>query len=136
MSRIPYRALGRPLSGKNGRFNRIPTALMAHAIPTVEGTPAIDGVTPIETTSTDDVVVEPATVPTTDSSTASDEVTAIDDLVASVDDFVVDAASTPQPKWEPTWTKSQLIAVAQGMGLSVTSSNTKTEIVAALTAAG
>lgn len=101
MTRIPFRALGRPLSGKNGRFNRV-------------GTPA--------------PVVEPAPEP---------EVAAVSELEPEPQ---VEAVSEPEPvappEWEPTWTKAQLLVVAQSKGLSVTAANTKADIVAALTAAG
>lgn len=39
------------------------------------------------------------------------------------------------PSWDASWSKTQLLAVAQSMNLSVTSVSTKTEIVNALTAA-
>lgn len=94
MARIPFRALGRPMSGKNGRFNRV-------------GTPA------------------PAPEP----------------VVEAAPEPQVAAVSEPEPavvapEWESSWTKVQLLAVAQSKGLSVTAVNTKAEIVAALTAAG
>ena len=92
MARIPFRALGRPLSGKNGRFNRVGTPAPA---PVVEAAP------------------EPQ--------------------VAAVSEPEPEAVT---PKWEPSWTKVQLLAVAQSKGLSVTAANTKADIVAALTAAG
>lgn len=120
MYRIPFRALGRPLAGKHGRFNQNSTTTSSQ---TVEGL------------STAPTVEEPSTVeaaPTTDSA----EVTAIDEVVTGDEPPAVDDPSTPQTTWEPTWTKSQLLAVAQGMGLPVTSSNTKSEIVAALAAIG
>jgi len=103
MARIPYRALGRPLSGKNGRFNRTPIAApVSHAEMTIE-------------------VVEPVAEPVADATQVAPEPTP--EPVAA-------------PQWEPTWTKSQILAVAQAKNLSVTSANTKAEIVAALTAAG
>lgn len=39
------------------------------------------------------------------------------------------------PNWDASWSKAQLLAVAQSMNLSVTSVSTKTEIINALTAA-
>jgi len=39
------------------------------------------------------------------------------------------------PNWDASWSKTQLLAVAQSLNLSVTSTSTKTEIVNALTAA-
>lgn len=122
MYRIPFRALGRPLSGKNGRFRNQPTPVVeATPIPTVEVTP----------------VVEATPTPTVETTpTHTDEVTVLDELLAGDEPPPVDDPATPQTTWEPTWTKSQLLVVASGMGLSVTSSNTKAEIIAALTAAG
>lgn len=98
MARIPYRALGRPLSGKNGRFGKAPAAPQVQAEPTAEVVEPVADATP--------VAPEPTPEP-----------------VAA-------------PQWEPTWTKSQLLAVAQAKNLSVTSANTKADIIAALTAAG
>ena len=39
------------------------------------------------------------------------------------------------PNWDASWSKSQLLAVAQSLNLSVTPVSTKTEIISALTAA-
>jgi len=39
---------------------------------------------------------------------------------------------TPQATWDASWTKTQLLVVANELGLNVTSTNTKTEILAAL----
>jgi len=39
------------------------------------------------------------------------------------------------PNWDVSWSKSQLLAVAQSLNLSVTPVSTKTEIISALTAA-
>jgi hypothetical protein len=39
---------------------------------------------------------------------------------------------TPQATWDVGWTKTQLLVVANELGLNVTSTNTKTEILAAL----
>ena len=39
------------------------------------------------------------------------------------------------PNWDVSWSKSQLLAVAQSLNLSVTTVSTKTEIISALTAA-
>ena len=38
------------------------------------------------------------------------------------------------PNWDPNWTKTKLLDFALSLGLNVTSTNTKTEIVNALTA--
>ncbi len=39
---------------------------------------------------------------------------------------------TPQATWDVSWTKTQLLQLANEFGLNVTSTNTKTEILAAL----
>lgn len=39
---------------------------------------------------------------------------------------------TPQATWDVGWSKTQLLGVANELGLNVTSTNTKTEIIAAL----
>ena len=39
------------------------------------------------------------------------------------------------PSWDPNWTKTKLLDFALSLGLSVTSTNTKNEIISALTAA-
>jgi len=39
------------------------------------------------------------------------------------------------PNWDVSWSKNQLLAVAQSLNLSVTPVSTKTEIISALTAA-
>jgi hypothetical protein len=41
----------------------------------------------------------------------------------------------PKPEWDASWSKSQLLVVANQLGLNLTSVNTKSEIVAALTSA-
>ena len=40
--------------------------------------------------------------------------------------------STPQATWDVSWTKTQLLQLANEFGLNVTSTNTKTEILAAI----
>lgn len=44
------------------------------------------------------------------------------------------AAAEPAPSWSSAMTKTELLAIAAQLGLSVTSSNTKAEILAALDA--
>ncbi len=44
-------------------------------------------------------------------------------------------AEPSYPEWDPSWSKTQLLSVAQSLNLNVTSINTKTEIINALTAA-
>jgi hypothetical protein len=75
-----------------------------------------------------------------------EEAQEIPHVVETVDNETTTAESEPEvegvvvsapevPTWEPTWSKTQLLAVAIQLGLSVTSSSTKNEIIAALTAA-
>ena len=104
MSRIPFRLLGRPHSGKHSRFRNT-----APVLPTV---------------------VEVAPEP--EATTAEPEQT-LEDVIGSI----VDPEPVPAPPaWDASWTKAQLLVVSQSKGLSVTTANTKAEIVAALTAAG
>ena len=125
MARIPFRALGRPLSGKHGRFNAKtvppvtePTVEVAATTPEPE--PVAEPVIEVAATEPEPVVAEPAPEP----------------VVAEPAPEPVVAEPEPAPGWEPTWTKTQLLAVSQAKGLSVTSANSKAEIIAALTAAG
>jgi len=102
MSRIPFRALGRPHSGKHSRFRNT-----APVSPTV---------------------VEPEA-----------EALEPEQTLADVIGTIIDSEPEPEPAapaWDASWTKAQLLGVAQSKGLSVTTANTKAEIVAALTAAG
>lgn len=46
-----------------------------------------------------------------------------------------DTVETSYPEWDASWSKAQLLTVAQSLNLPVTSINTKSEIVSALTAA-
>jgi hypothetical protein len=100
------------LSGKHGRFNAKTVPPVTE--PTVEvaaTTPEPEPVIEVAATEPEPVVAEPAPEP-------------------------VVAEPEPAPGWEPTWTKTQLLAVSQAKGLPVTSANSKAEIIAALTAAG
>lgn len=45
------------------------------------------------------------------------------------------ATFLPMPNWDPGWSKSQLLAVATKLNLEMSITNTKTEIISALTAA-
>ncbi len=75
-----------------------------------------------------------------------EEVTAVEapDLISS-ETLASDSSSSvdtethnttnSSPKWDPMWSKTQLLAVANELKLGLTSINTKSEIVAALTAA-
>ena len=118
---IPFRALGRPWSGKNNRFQR-PAA--AEVTPVVEVTPDA----PTVVVAVEEPVVEPTIEPTPEAEPdAAGEAMAA--LLAEVE-----APKSDEPEWDPTWTKTRLLTVAQGKGLSVTLANTKAEIIAALSA--
>ena len=45
------------------------------------------------------------------------------------------ATFSPMPNWDPGWSKSQLLAVATKLNLEMSITNTKIEIISALTAA-
>ena len=115
MARIPFWALGRPLSGKHGRFNAKTVPPVAE--PTVE----------IAAAEPEPVLTEPEPVI---------EVAATEPEPVVTEPEPVVTATASVPEWEPTWTKTQLLVVSQAKGLSVTSANSKAEIIAALTAAG
>lgn len=63
---------------------------------------------------------------------SSVESTSTDESVESSDG---EAAPVQYPTWDASWTKAQLLEVAVQLNLAVTSANTKTQIVEALTAA-
>lgn len=138
MYRIPFRALGRPLSGKNGRFHNSPARVQVPVVETVE---AVDPAPVVETVDPTPVV-EPAPVVETVEVTDPEPATAVEaapvgDPEPVVDQMIdIDLSFSDAIEWKPSWTKTQLLAVAQEKGLSVTASNTKAEIIAALTAAG
>ena len=119
MARIPFWALGRPLSGKHGRFNAKTVPPVAE--PTVE----------VAAAEPEPVVTEPEPVIAVAATEPEPEPVATEPEPEPV---VTEPASVPE--WEPTWTKTQLLVVSQAKGLSVTSANSKAEIIAALTAAG
>ena len=75
--------------------------------------------------------VEEAPAPEIVEAIPTPEPAPVEDDISSLFDDVAPAT----PKWEPTWTKAQLLTVAAGLGLSVDGTNTKAEIIAALTAA-
>ena len=108
-----YRATMRPravnLATLRARFNEVPT---------VEEAPAPEIVEAIPTPEIAEAIPTPEPAP-------------VEDDISSLFDDVAPAT----PKWEPTWTKAQLLTVAAGLGLSVDGTNTKAEIVAALSAA-
>ena len=163
MARVPFRALGRPYSGRHG-ITRAPA-------PVAEPTPAQVAAAPIEAPveasveapveeasgepvepSVEAPIEEPAepAEPSAEPAEASVEASAeepaeepdeepdYEQMEQSIAALFLDEppAAPAAPAWEPTWTKAQLLAVTQAKGLTVTSANTKAEIIAALTAAG
>lgn len=166
MARVPFRALGRPYSGRHG-ITRAPA-------PVAEPTPAQVAAAPIEApveeasgepveASVEAPIEEPAepieepaepAEPSAEPAEASAEEPDEPSVEASAEEpdeepdyeqmeqsiaalFLDEPPAAPAaPAWEPTWTKAQLLAVTQAKGLTVTSANTKAEIIAALTAAG
>ncbi len=83
---------------------------------------------------------EPAPV-SVDIQTAPALAAIVEDAAASVpaetpDDTTASDTQEPvYPEWDSSWSKTQLLTVAQSLNLNVTSVNTKTEIINALTAA-
>ena len=163
MARVPFRALGRPYSGRHG-ITRAPA-------PVAEPTPAQVAAAPIEApveeasgepvepsveapieepaepaepsaepaeASVEASAEEPAEEPDEPSAEEPDEEPDYEQMEQSIAALFLDEppAAPAAPAWEPTWTKAQLLAVTQAKGLTVTSANTKAEIIAALTAAG
>jgi len=163
MARVPFRALGRPYSGRHG-ITRAPA-------PVAEPTPAQVAAAPIEApveeasgepvepsveapieepaepaepsaepaeASVEASAEEPAEEPAEPSAEEPDEEPDYEQMEQSIAALFLDEppAAPAAPAWEPTWTKAQLLAVTQAKGLTVTSANTKAEIIAALTAAG
>jgi hypothetical protein len=88
--------------------------------------------------STNNVVAELNTQPVT----VEEPVSAVSEELAVEPAKSDDPPSTPEPvsvsqapAWDPGWTKTQLLEVATRLGLEVTSSNSKVQIIEALTAA-
>lgn len=117
-----YRATMRPravnLATLRARFNEVPAVEEAPAPEIVEAIPTPEIVEAIPAPE----IVE--TIPTPEPAPVEDDISSLFDDVAPA-----------TPKWEPTWTKAQLLTVAAGLGLSVDGTNTKAEIIAALSAA-
>jgi hypothetical protein len=81
-------------------------------------------VTPVETSDVVAAITDEAAIPETPAQESPEP----------EEESVQENVAAP-PVWEPTWTKTQLLAVAAQLNLPVTMENTKTEIIAALTAA-
>lgn len=129
MARIPLRALGRPLSGKHARFGNTP--LVAPPIEVAPPTAPVD-VAIVATTAVDVAVavdVAPEPTPTQTEPKPDDSV---DALLADVAATHIEPALAPKPEWDANWSKTKLITFAQSKGVSVTATNTKDEIIAAL----
>lgn len=68
----------------------------------------------------------------------SEEVIQKEEIIdPSIESEKVDEPATfsPMPNWDPGWSKSQLLAVATKLNLEMSITNTKTEIISALTEA-
>lgn len=113
-TRFPYRALGRPYSGKNALVRPVQVAQVGK----VETAVAVVPDAP--------VVVPDAPV---------DALDQVFDAVLADPEPLPEAAPTG-PVWDPSWTKARLVAVAEALGLTVTVENTKAEIIAALKTIG
>ena len=59
----------------------------------------------------------------------------IQDVQDPQPDVAIDTAEPDSRSWDPSWTKTKLLEFALGIGLDVSSTNTKTEIISALTTA-
>lgn len=57
---------------------------------------------------------------------------AVEKAPVSEEPSPTDESPVTKVTWDPAWTKTQLLQVANELGLSVTVANTKTEILAAL----
>jgi hypothetical protein len=139
MSRIPFHATGRPYAGKHGRFHAPAPAVPAPAPEPV----AADSVTPEPepvaaapepepvAAAPEPVAAEPATPEPVAAEPATPEPT-LEQVLGTLVEGVPDP--DPAPTWDASWTKAQLLVVAQTRGLPLTMANTKAEIVAGLTA--
>ena len=140
MSKIPYRATGRPLSGPNGRFkNAAPPKVTAPTPPA----PVVEAV--VETSVETHVVTEVATSVETEVAppapveievAAPVEVAEDDAALAAITALTEEPVAAAEPQWDASWTKANLLALAQSKGLPVNVSNTKADIIGALNAVG
>ncbi len=143
MSRIPYRATGRPLSGPNGRFKNaappkvaVPTPPVEVAAPPVEveapsapvgievEAPVVEAPAPVEVESP--VVAAEVAVPVAEDGAA----------LAAIAALTEEPVAAAEPQWDASWTKANLLALAVSKGLPVNVSNTKADIIGALNAVG
>jgi len=132
MSRIPYRATGRPLSGPNGRFKNAAPPKVAVPTPPVEVTappveveaPVVEAPAPVEVESP--VVAAEVAVPVAEDDAA----------LAAIAALTEEPVAAAEPQWDASWTKANLLALAVSKGLPVNVSNTKADIIGALNAVG
>ena len=140
MSKIPYRATGRPLSGPNGRFkNAAPPNVTASTPPASVVEAVVE--TPVEThavtevaTSVETEVAPPA--PVEIEVAAPVEVAEDDAALAAITALTEEPVAAAEPQWDASWTKANLLALAQSKGLPVNVSNTKADIIGALNSIG
>ena len=140
MSKIPYRATGRPLSGPNGRFNKAAPPKVAAPTPPA---PVVEAVveTPVETHVVTEVVTPVETevappAPVEIEVAAPVEVAEDDAALAAITALTEEPVAAAEPQWDASWTKANLLARAQSKGLPVNVSNTKADIIGALNAVG
>lgn len=140
MSKIPYRATGRPLSGPNGRFNKAAPPKVAAPTPPA---PVVEAVveTPVETHVVTEVVTPVETevappAPVEIEVAAPVEVAEDDAALAVITALTEEPVAAAEPQWDASWTKANLLALAQSKGLPVNVSNTKADIIGALNAVG
>lgn len=140
MSKIPYRATGRPLSGPNGRFNKAAPPKVAAPTPPA---PVVEAVveTPVETHVVTEVVTPVETevappAPVEIEVAAPVEVAEDDAALAAITALTEEPVAAAEPQWDASWTKANLLALAQSKGLPVNVSNTKADIIGALNAVG
>lgn len=126
------------MAGSRGRFHRQAAAVVApppdpvveqDPVPEVDPTP--EPVQVVESAPESAQVVDPTPEPVQVVESAPEP-----GVESEPDPEVAQIFAALTVEWDPTWTKARLLVVAEGKGLKLTSSNTKAEIVAALTAAG
>ena len=129
-----YRLAGKPHHAEVSSVSPPPVEVKEAVQPAAE-TPAVEVAVPSEPAN--ETIVE-STVDAAPPETYHEEASA-DVVETPVADEVVEPTASVEepatPSWDPTWTKAQLLEVALQLKLEVTSLNTKTQIIQALTAA-
>lgn len=94
----------------------------------VESAPVIEVVEQVATSQFEQTIE--ASTPQLPAEQVVDPTNAVDE-----DPAVPEPAAPTYPVWDSSWTKTKLLGIATDLGLAVTIDSTKSEIVAALTAA-